>query len=191
MVPQTGRGGNMPKYLTVHNETTVDRVLLESRWTEIARRETRAKWQMTLFNMRSGRRYCEWDAPSAQVIEEIFGDLGIKWSEILEVSDTRASDWRFWEARARTGMLNCWEVMNCGKEPGGANIEKGRVCPVAEDRKLWGKNRGLYAGRSCWSVLGTLCEGSVQDTFGAKIEVCSKCTFFDLVKQEEQARFEA
>lgn len=180
----------MPKYLTRHEETTVDRVLLESRWTEIATKETRAIRQMTLFNMHSGRRYCEWDAPSAQVIEEIFRNLGIKWSEILEVDVTKASDWRFWEVRARTRMLNCWEVMNCGKEPGGAGIDQGRVCPVAEDRKLWGRNRGLYAGRSCGNILGTLCEGWVQDTFEAKIEACSRCTFFDLVKHEERARFE-
>jgi hypothetical protein len=181
---------DMPKFLTMHLESTVDRVLLESRWTEIATKETRANWRMTLFNMPSGRRYCEWDAPSAQVIEEVFQELDIKWSEILEVDVTKASDWRFWEARARTLMLNCWEVRNCGKEPGGARVDQGRTCPVAEDRKLWGKNRGLYAGRSCWNILGTLCNECVQDTFEAKIEACSRCTFFDRVKHEEQARFE-
>lgn len=181
----------MPKYLTIHEESIVDRVMLESRWTEIATNETRANWQMTLFNVDLGRRYCEWDAPSAEVIEEVFRDLGIKWLEILQVDVTKASEWRFWEVRTRTLMLNCWEVMNCGKEPGGANTADGGACPVAEDRMLWGKNRGLYAGRCCWNILGTLCGGASQSTLEAKMDACSRCDFFDMVKHQERARFEA
>ena len=86
----------MPKYLTIHEETDLDRVLLESRWTEISR-DTRADWQMTLYNMDTGQRFCEWDAPHPKVIEEIFQELGIKWTEIIEVDVTSASSWKLWE----------------------------------------------------------------------------------------------
>ena len=92
---------SMPKYLTIHHETAVDRLLLESRWTEISM-DPRADWEMTLFNLEQGRRWCEWSAPNPQVIEEIFRDLGIKWTEILEVEVTSASQQRLWEARSES-----------------------------------------------------------------------------------------
>ena len=91
----------MPKYLTLHDETLVDRVLLESRWSEISM-DTRADWEMTLFNHEVGRRWCEWNAPNTGVIEEIFRDLGIKWTEILEVEVTTPSQWRLWEVQTGT-----------------------------------------------------------------------------------------
>jgi len=90
----------MPKYLTIHYEMAVDRLLLESRWTEISM-DSRAEWIMSAFNLEKGRRWCEWDAPDPQVIEEIFRDLGIIWSEILEVEVTRASQQRLWEERSK------------------------------------------------------------------------------------------
>lgn len=86
----------MTKFLTIHEETNVDRVVLETRWTEISQ-DRRADWQMTLFNLDQGKRFCEWDAPNAEVIEQIFRELGIRWSGILEVEVTAASEWRMWE----------------------------------------------------------------------------------------------
>lgn len=89
----------MPKYLSIHHETSADRLLLESRWTEISM-DARADWEMTLFNLEHGRRWCEWTAHNPKVIEEILRDLGIKWTEILEVEVTRASQQRLWEERS-------------------------------------------------------------------------------------------
>ncbi len=91
----------MPTYLSIHHENTVDQVLLESRWTEISM-DTRALWEVTLFNLEQGRRWCEWEAPDRAAIEEIFDELGIKWTEILEVEVTTASRWRSWEAQSRS-----------------------------------------------------------------------------------------
>jgi len=85
----------MTTYLSIHHENNLDQITLETRWTEIAA-DTRAHWQMTLFNMRVGLRYCEWDAPGEDVVREIFRDLGIKWSEILEVGVTVPADWCLW-----------------------------------------------------------------------------------------------
>lgn len=90
----------MPKYLTIHNESQADRALLESRWSEISK-DPRADWQMTLFNIELGIRYCEWDAPNPQVLETIFQELGIKWSQILKVDVTAASEWRLWGQKTR------------------------------------------------------------------------------------------
>lgn|GEM_PF-2862132 len=94
----------MPKFLTMHEEGHLDRILLESRWTELSK-ETRAEWVMTLYNTDLGIRVCEWDAPNRQVIERIFTDLGIKWSEIMEVEVTRPSNWRHSEQVRRIGHL--------------------------------------------------------------------------------------
>ncbi len=89
----------MRRYLTIHHETAVDRLLLESRWTEISM-DSRAEWIMTAFNLEQGRRWCEWVAPNPKIIEKIFRDLGINWTEILEVEVTRASQQRLWEERS-------------------------------------------------------------------------------------------
>jgi len=62
--------------------------------------DPRADWEMTLFSRKQGRRWCEWYAPNPQVIEQIFRDLGIKWTEILEVEVTSATQQRIWEARS-------------------------------------------------------------------------------------------
>ncbi|MBI4965213.1 MAG: DUF4242 domain-containing protein [Desulfomonile tiedjei] len=89
----------MPTFLSIHQENDVDRVTLESRWTEISK-DRRALWHMTLFNVELGKRYCEWEAPNRETIEQIFQELGIKWTEILEVGVTLSSRWRVWEIRS-------------------------------------------------------------------------------------------
>jgi hypothetical protein len=188
----TGKGREevaVPKYLTIHNETQLDRVLLESRWTEISK-DPRANWQMTLFNLELGVRYCEWDAPHPQVLKTIFGELGIKWSEILEIEVTSPLEWRIWELKSGQRILNCWEVMNCGLEPGGLTTGEKGVCPVAVEKSQWGKNRGLHAGRYCWKVIGTLCEDKPQGSVAEKMRSCERCEFFKRVKAEEGDRFE-
>jgi hypothetical protein len=55
---------------------------------------------MTLYNVDTGQRFCEWDAPHPKVIEEIFRELEIKWTEIIEVEVTSASSWKVWEIQS-------------------------------------------------------------------------------------------
>ncbi len=85
--------------------------------------------------------------------------------------------------------LNCWEFQNCGREPGGASVGEFGACPAACDPSYDGLNDGLNAGRICWAVAGTLCEGAVQGTVAAKLPSCIDCPFFKVVTQEEGARF--
>ncbi|MFC1836221.1 two-CW domain-containing protein [Thermodesulfobacteriota bacterium] len=179
----------MPKYLTVHEESDVDRTLLESRWTEISM-EQRAAWDMTLFNMELGKRFCEWDAPSREVLEQVFREMGIKWTEILEAEVTTSTQWRRWGTQAPPEMVNCWEMIECGRNPGGVNAEEKGVCPAAVDNTVKGKNRGLGGGRCCWRVVGTFCDDKVQDSYAEKMRDCAACDFFRQVKSEEGANFE-
>ncbi len=80
---------------------------------------------------------------------------------------------------------NCWDVMKCGRSPGGVNVVSSGICPAAVDRSSHGINRGQNAGRYCWRIAGTYCRGQRQGTFAQKAEDCGKCFFFQLVRYEE------
>lgn len=86
----------MPYYLTTHNEPTVTRETVETRWREMAR-ERRAFWVKTWFTHDQGRRFCWWDAPNREVLELIFDHYKVSWDEIIEVEMTTPSDWRWRE----------------------------------------------------------------------------------------------
>jgi len=80
---------------------------------------------------------------------------------------------------------NCWEFMNCGREPGGILVNELGVCPAAVEKKLDEINQGKNGGRSCWGVSGTMCFGYVEGSFAKKIGNCLQCEFFKVVQQEE------
>jgi CRP-like cAMP-binding protein len=83
--------------------------------------------------------------------------------------------------------INCWEYMKCGRGPGGSKVAELGICPAATDTSYDGINFGKSAGRFCWAVAGTLCDGQVQGTFAEKRISCISCDFFKLVQQEEGA----
>ena len=64
---------------------------------------------------------------------------------------------------------NCWEFMQCGREPGGENASESGICPVALPE--------TFDGRPCWLVAGTFCRGEVQGTFARKLVNCMDCDF--------------
>lgn len=74
--------------------------------------------------------------------------------------------------------VNCWDYMNCGREPGGPNVASLGVCPAAEPSHLDGMNGGVNGGRACWWVAGTLCEGTVAGSYADKFDDCQQCDFY-------------
>ena len=80
--------------------------------------------------------------------------------------------------------LNCWEAMECGREPDGANADEHGVCPAATEERLDGVHGGANAGRACWAVAGTLCRGGAKGTFALGKE-CFACSFYRQVLDEE------
>jgi|SRR3989339_480201 len=80
---------------------------------------------------------------------------------------------------------NCWEFMRCGREPGGTRVSELGVCPAAIRKECDGLNRGVNAGRICWAVAGTLCDGKVAGKFATKIRTCMNCEFYCKVVREE------
>jgi predicted Ser/Thr protein kinase len=81
--------------------------------------------------------------------------------------------------------LNCWEVMMCGREPGGKKIAEDGVCPAAGDRSWDGINAGKCGGRICWAVAGTFCGGCTQGSYVEKRTSCLDCDFYQMVQEEE------
>lgn len=82
---------------------------------------------------------------------------------------------------------NCWEFKGCGREPGGSRVRELGVCPAATLESVNGIHRGTNGGRSCWGIVGTLCEGEKQDSLAAKLRHCVGCEFREIVLKQEGA----
>ena len=87
------------------------------------------------------------------------------------------------------GKLNCWEFKKCGRELGGENAFALGVCPAATDVMLDNVHDGISAGRACWVIVGTMCNGTVQGAFAQKYKSCAQCDFYAHVKEEEGESF--
>jgi hypothetical protein len=85
--------------------------------------------------------------------------------------------------------LNCWEYRKCGREPGGENTSEFGVCPASTEGRLNGVHGGVSAGRACWVVGGTICDGNPHGTFAKKINDCKQCKFYIFVREEEGSNF--
>ena len=82
---------------------------------------------------------------------------------------------------------NCWDIKDCGREPGGNKISLQGVCPAATESSCDGINSGEKAGRICWAIAGTFCGGKVQGDFAQKSVSCMSCEVFKQIKSEEGA----
>ncbi|MBT4484352.1 MAG: hypothetical protein HOC71_11830 [Candidatus Latescibacteria bacterium] len=79
---------------------------------------------------------------------------------------------------------NCWEFMNCGRQPDGINVQELGVCSATQDTSCDGLNGGKNAGRICWAVAGTFNGGEKEGTFTENQVTCKSCEFFKLVEKE-------
>ena len=84
---------------------------------------------------------------------------------------------------------NCWEYKNCGREPGGRNVNELGICPAAVADVFNGVNGGRNAGRYCWAIAGTLCKGEIQGIFARKFKSCLACSFYLEVERDEGSAF--
>lgn len=165
----------------------------------------------------AGKRKFKTDHPDPIVreLESIREKLGVCQREMAESVDVPFRTYQKWVyadqkprhgttvlARAR-GMLpakraNCWEVLNCGREPGGMNAHLDGPCPAATEHEGTGVNNGTNGGRVCWAIAETHCwaiSGAHRlaasgtpcslEVDAAKLLSCLTCDFFFLVLQEE------
>ncbi|MHA2425683.1 MAG: two-CW domain-containing protein [Candidatus Thorarchaeota archaeon] len=80
---------------------------------------------------------------------------------------------------------NCWEFMNCGREPGGINVAELGECVAASASDVDGTNGGRNGGRLCWALAGTLCGGQVQGEYASKMDNCIMCDVYLTVSKDE------
>ena len=81
--------------------------------------------------------------------------------------------------------LNCWEINDCGREPGGFAAGYLGVCPAAQDKSSDGINNGKNGGRICWAVAGTFCRGRIRGRFALETISCVICDVFKQIMSEE------
>jgi hypothetical protein len=80
---------------------------------------------------------------------------------------------------------NCWEIKDCGREPGGKNAQNLGVCPAAMAGEGNGANGGKNRGRICWSVAGTFCDNFELSAFSKEKKSCMDCPIHQQIKKEE------
>jgi len=85
---------------------------------------------------------------------------------------------------------NCWEFKKYGREPNGSKVDELGVCPASTEKRLDGVYGGKNAGRTCWVVAGSMCDGKIQGTFAQKYGNCMNCNFYMTIKQEEGINME-
>lgn len=84
---------------------------------------------------------------------------------------------------------NCWEFKKCGREPGGLKVNTEGICPAALPNIYNGINKGQYAGRICWLVVGTYNNDKVLCTCAQKLKSCLHCDFLKYVNEQEGRDF--
>ena len=91
---------------------------------------------------------------------------------------------------------NCWEVKECGRQPGGDQVSTQGICPASTIMAVDGMNNGINGGRACWALTGTMSgpaekvQGTFARTMSAMSTGCYDCEFFEQVMIEEQDDFE-
>ena len=89
----------------------------------------------------------------------------------------------------KKSKLNCWETTKCGRERGGTHEQAMGVCPASVEGRLNEVHGGKNAGRACWVIAGTMCDGTVQGSFAKKLASCKVCGFYKQMEQEEGGDF--
>ncbi len=80
---------------------------------------------------------------------------------------------------------NCWEYMECGREPKGFDVQMFDVCSVPTYTEADGLNDGKNGGRICWALAGTLINDTVTGKYACDKFSCANCDFFKLVCDEQ------
>ena len=90
---------------------------------------------------------------------------------------------------AHEQKTTCWEFKQCGREPGGENVKKLGVCPVAVEMRADSIHHGKNGGRCCWVVAGSLRKLENPGKDAREFDTCQQCSFYKKVKEEEHPHF--
>lgn len=79
---------------------------------------------------------------------------------------------------------NCWEALQCGREPNGIKTKELGVCPATTFAQANGYLGGTNGGRGCTYITGTFCGGIMQGTYKEKEKQCGDCNFYKTLRKE-------
>jgi hypothetical protein len=136
------------------------------------------------YNSLGTRDYLEWS-------EKMLNDYGMEIKPFIK-------DIRRWSVAIplsteddRMPKINCWQFMGCGLQMKGnlLTFRKPYVCPVLSEKKFDGIHGGKNAGRACWMISHTICNGTRQDSLELKYKTCTICDFYRLVMEDEENNF--
>jgi hypothetical protein len=152
----------------------------------------------------AGRTQFRIDHPDAIVreLERVRQKLGCSQQRMAQALDVPFRTYQKWvctDQKPRHGQalldrakalstprrVNCWEVLECGREPGGSKVDLDGPCPAAVDGGANGVNGGVNGGRVCWAISGTFCGMQVEGSEAQRLISCFVCDFFSQVLQEE------
>ncbi len=111
--------------------------------------------------------------------------MSIALREIMELLNMGRENRHTKNAQSSMQKQNCWEFIQCGREPGGKNADRLGICQASIETSANGLNGGLNGGRICWAISGTYCLKKVSGIFAKKILSCRSCIFLKKVKEEE------
>ena len=86
-------------------------------------------------------------------------------------------------------QMNCWEIKNCGYQPGVSKTKDLGTCPASTCLQANGINKGINGGRACWVIEGTLCGDTIQRGLAEKLTGCLECTVYNLIRDEEGSSY--
>jgi hypothetical protein len=123
---------------------------------------------------------------------KLFDDYGVEIKpiikEIRKWSIAIASSYE----KSGAPKINCWEFMGCSGLQMSRRVlpfKRSVVCPAALENTFDGLYGGKNAGRACWMVSNTQCNGTVQKTFEQKCKTCLSCDFYRLTMEDEEDTF--
>jgi len=80
---------------------------------------------------------------------------------------------------------NCWEYKECGREPGGYEVDRYGVCSASTSAESNGLNDGKNGGSICWAIAGSFINGKVTGKYAGDRFSCVNCDFFKSVSEEQ------
>ncbi|OIN95579.1 MAG: hypothetical protein AUJ48_02935 [Deltaproteobacteria bacterium CG1_02_45_11] len=75
----------MPKYMIVHQKSPEFVSYHINLGCKICAREKRAIWKRVFYNLKEGRIFCVWEAPSRDILKEVLSEHKLPCAEVVEV----------------------------------------------------------------------------------------------------------
>lgn len=77
----------MPKYIIIHHKDPEFVSYHINQGCKICAREKRVVWKRVRYNLKEGRIFCEWEASSRDVLEQVLKECKLPCEKVVEVEE--------------------------------------------------------------------------------------------------------